>query len=87
VSSLVTAENLALTVIGLVPGLAVGYAAAAVFMASFSSDLFQFGLEVRPSTFVLTAAVILLVGLASQVPALRGIARIDLASVVRERAT
>jgi putative ABC transport system permease protein len=87
VSWLVTAENMALTTIGLVPGLVVGYAAAAVFMASFSSDLFQFGLEVRPTTFVLTAAVILVVGLASQVPALRGIARIDLAKVVRERAT
>ncbi len=87
VSWLVTGENLLLTLIGLVPGLVIGYVVAAAFMASFSSDLFRFDLEVRPLTFVLTAAAILVVGLASQVPALRRIGRIDLGQVVRQRAT
>ncbi len=87
VSWLVTAENLLLTVIGLVPGLIVGYAGAALFISSFSSDLFSFDLVVRPTTFILTAAAILVVGLASQGPALRGIGRIDLGRAVRERAT
>ncbi|WP_157593412.1 ABC transporter permease, partial [Sedimentibacter sp. B4] len=41
VSRLVTAENLILIMVGLIPGLALGYATAAAFMSSFSSDLFQ----------------------------------------------
>jgi putative ABC transport system permease protein len=87
VSWLVTSENVALTLLGLVPGLLVGYVGAALFMASFSSDLFQFSLEVHPRTFVVTALAILLVALASQWPALRRVGRIDLGRTVRERAT
>ncbi len=86
VSRLVTSENMLLIVVGLVPGLVLGYFAAASVMGSFSSDLFQFDLQVRPATFVITAAVILAVGVVSQWPALRSIGRIDLGRVTRERA-
>ena len=85
VSWMVTAENLVLTLLGLVPGLLVGYVGAAIFMASFSSDLFRFDLEVRPLTFVMTAAAIVLVALASQWPALRTVNRLDLGRIVRAR--
>jgi putative ABC transport system permease protein len=87
IGRLVAAENLLLTLVALVPGLIVAYVAAAEFMRSFSSDLFQFDLAVRPTTFLGTAAVILLVALLSQWPSLRAVSRLDLASVVRERAT
>lgn len=87
IGRLVTAENLLLTMVALVPGLLVAYVAAAEFMGSFSSDLFQFDLAVRPTTFLGTAAVILVVALLSQWPSLRAVSRLDLASVVRERAT
>lgn len=87
IGHLVTAENLLLTLVALVPGLLVAYLAAAAFMASFSSDLFRFDLAVRPTTFVGTATVILVVALLSQWPSLRAVSRLDLASVVRERAT
>jgi len=85
VSWMVTAENLVLTLLGLVPGLLVGYVGAAIFMASFSSDLFRFDLAVRPQTFVMTAAAIVLVALASQWPALRTVSRLDLGRIVRAR--
>lgn len=87
VSRIVTAENMLLVVVGLVPGLIAGYYAAAAAMASFSSDLFRFDLQVRPTTFVFTALAILAVGLVSQWPALRSVSRIDLGRVARERAT
>ncbi len=87
VSRLVTAENLLLIVVGLVPGLVVGYFAAAAAMASFSSDLFRFDLQVRPTTFLFTALAILAVGFISQWPALHSVGRIELGRVVRERAT
>ncbi|HML51844.1 MAG TPA: FtsX-like permease family protein [Propionicimonas sp.] len=87
VSRLITAENLLLVAAGLVPGLILGSYGAAAAMASFSSDLFQFNLQMRPTTVVFTALAILAVGWLSQWPAVRSIARIDLATVVRERAS
>lgn len=87
ISRLITGENLLLTAIGLVPGLIIGYVVSAIFMATFSSDMFQFDLEVRPTTLLFTAIAILVTGLLSQVPALRAVRRLDLGRIVRERAT
>jgi len=85
-SRMITGENVLLTLAGIVPGLIVGYFGAAAFMASFSSDLFQFDLQVRPTTFVFTAIGVLAAALISQLPILRAVRRIDVARVVRERA-
>lgn len=85
-SRMITAENVLLTVAGILPGLVVGYLAALEFMASFSSDLFSFELHVQPMTFVFTAAGILLAAIVSQAPVLRTVRRIEIATVVRERA-
>ena len=74
-----------LTAIGLVPGLLGGWLLAAVFMASFSSDMFTFELHVRPTTFIFTAVAIPVVGLLSQYPALRAVDRLDLGRIVRDR--
>ena len=84
---LVSGENLLLTLAGVLPGLALGYLAAAGFMASFNSDLFSFDLVVRPLTFVGTALGILVAAALSQWPALRAVRHLDLARVVRERAS
>jgi putative ABC transport system permease protein len=87
ISRLITGENMLLTALGLVPGLAIGYAVSAVFLASFSSDMFRFDLQMHPLTPVLTAVAILVAGLLSQVPALRAVRHLDLATVARERAS
>ncbi len=84
---LVSGENLLLTLAGIIPGLVLGYLAAMEFMASFNSDLFSFDLVVRPLTFVGTALGILVAAALSQWPALRAVRRLDLARVVRERAS
>ena len=63
------------------------YAVSAVFLASFSSDMFRFELHMHPLTPVLTEVAILVTGLLSQVPALRAGRNLDLAKVVRERAS
>lgn len=85
IGRLVTAENLLLTVIGLIVGLVVGYGLAVAFMASFSSDLFSFQADIRVTTFLGTAGAILIVALLSQFPSIRAIGRLDLGRVVRER--
>ncbi len=80
---IVAGENLLVAVLSLVPGLPLAHLTAAAFMASFSSPLFSFDLAIRPSTWVVASVSILLAVLASQVPALRSIAKLDLATAVR----
>ncbi len=82
---MITAENVLLTLLGIVPGLVAGYLVARGFMASFSSDQFSFELEFRTSTLVLSSLAILLVALLSQIPGLRAVRGLDIAAVVRER--
>jgi putative ABC transport system permease protein len=74
------------TLLGIVPGLIVGYAVAYEFMAAYDTDQFTFTLSMRPTTFLFSALVIVVVTLLSQRPGLRAIRRLDVASVVRERA-
>ncbi len=84
---LITGENLLLTLIGIVPGLVFGYLVAAVFMSTFSSDLFSFDLSMRWTTFLGTSVAIVVATLLSQWPALRAVRHLDIARVVRERAS
>ncbi len=81
-----TCENLVVSALGVGLGLVVGYMLADFYMASYSTDLFSFDLHMEPLTLVLSAAVVLGVALLAQWPALRTLGRVDIASVVRERA-
>lgn len=85
-SRMITAENVLVTAIGIVPGLLVGYEVARLFLASFDNDAFSFDLQIRASTLVLSALAILLVSLLSERPGLRAVKKLDIAKVVRERA-
>jgi putative ABC transport system permease protein len=85
IARIVSGENLVLVLLGMVPGLGLGYLTAAVFMASFSSDMFRFDLHVTWVTWATSIAAVLLAAMASEYPALRSVARMDLAAAVRER--
>ena len=85
IGSMVTLQNLILTLIGLIPGLIGGWLITWVFMITMSSDMFAFDLYIRPATFVVTAIAIIIVGLLSQWPALRAVDRLDLGQLVRDR--
>ena len=85
-SRMITAENVLVTAIGIVPGLVVGVEVSRLFLASFSSDAFSFELQIRASTLVLSALAILVVSLLSERPGLRAVRKLDIAEVVRERA-
>jgi putative ABC transport system permease protein len=86
IGALITGENVLLTAIGIVPGLIVGYLASAWFMHTYTSDILQFDLEMRPSTLVLAGLAMIVVALLSVIPGVRTVNRLDIASVVRERA-
>ena len=87
VGRLLAGETMLLTVLSLVPGLAVGYWVSAQLMDSFSSDLFDFGMEIRASTLMLSATAILVVAALAQWSTARAVARLDIARVVRERSS
>jgi putative ABC transport system permease protein len=84
-SRLVSVENLLTAFLGVPPGLIVGYYVSDYFMASFSSDLFQFNLEMRWTTPIFSAIGVLLLALLAQLPALRGLRGINLGTVLRSR--
>ena len=86
IAALIMGENMLLTLIGIIPGLIVGYLVAAQFMSYYSSDMFQFSLEMRWTTLLFSALFMLLVAAISLWPGIRSVDRIDVASVVRERA-
>lgn len=85
IARLLTGENVLLTVLGIVAGLPVAVLTASWFMASFSSDLFQFELAVRPRTLAASAVAMVVVALLSQLPGILSLGRLDLGRVVRER--
>jgi putative ABC transport system permease protein len=85
ISGILTRENLVVTALGIVPGLVIGYWLSAVFMSSFSSDLFSFALQMRSTTLLASALAMVLVALVSQWPGVRAVGRLDVATVVRER--
>ena len=87
VARLLAGETMLLTVLSIVPGLAIGYWVSAQFMDSFSSDLFDFGMEIRASTVVLSAVAILAVAGLAQLATARSVRHLDLARIVRERSS
>ena len=82
---LLAGENLLLTAVSAIPGLVIGYWVSALLMDSFSSDLFDSGLQIRARTLVLSAAAVLAVSALAQWPASRTITSLDVARVARER--
>jgi len=86
VASLISGETFLLVAIGIIPGLIVGYVAAAAFMSTFSSPEFPITLNMRPLSYIGAAAAMFIVAGLSLIPAIRSVRRINIGEVVRERA-
>ncbi len=87
VSAVLATENLLAISLGIPPGLLAGYVAAGAFLSLFSNDIFQIPLRLGWPAMVLAALGVLGAAALSQVLAARSIRRLDVARVVRERAT
>ena len=85
-AGLVGGENTIVAALGVVPGLILGVASAQVMLQTYSNDQFILNLSIKPLTLVLSAAAIMGVAIASQIPGLRALRRMNVAEVVRERA-
>lgn len=83
---MIATENVLLTLMGIIPGLIIGYAVGAFFMSQFSVDAFTLSFEMKASSIVLCAVAMLVVAGLSLIPAIRTVRRLDIGEVVRERA-
>lgn len=80
VAYLITAENIILWLIALLPGLVAGYWVAQQMGAAFSAELFRFDVVIQPASYVVTAVSILATMLLASIPAVRRVNRLDLAT-------
>ncbi len=76
-------ENLILWVVTLAPGLLLGHWMALQVGTAFSADLFTFNIIVAPSTYVFTAAGILLTMVLATLPAIRQVNNLNLAEATK----
>lgn len=88
---MITLENMLIGVIGALIGLPVGRLFVEGFITAASSEeqmeLFAFRVTILPSTYALTAFLILIVMFFSQLPAILSLNRMNLAKSAKERAT
>jgi putative ABC transport system permease protein len=85
VARLITGENLLVTLLGIIPGLALGVFVAQAFLRLYTNDQLRLQLVVPPTTLLASAAAVVLAAALSQWPGLRAIRNLNLAAVVRER--
>jgi putative ABC transport system permease protein len=84
VTSVITIENLILGSLGIALGLPLGQRLALTFFDLAQSEEFTMAAIIFPSTYLVTALGLLLVLLVSQIPSLRYIQRLNLASVTKD---
>jgi len=87
ITSMITVENLLLGLLGLIPGLPLGYLLAVYMFHLFQTEAMTFYLWILPTTYVWTAALVMAIMLVSQVPGIRHSNRLDLARVIKEQST
>lgn len=85
-TAVVAIENVAAILLAVPIGLAGGVAAGWLFLRSYNNDLFNLHLSIDPAVLVVATVAVVVTAALSQFPAARLIDRIDIASVVRERA-
>jgi putative ABC transport system permease protein len=83
IALLVTAENVVLWLLTLLPGLALGWWVAGRMGDAFQSDLFTFTVSVGPADMAVAALGILVTMLVAALPAIRRVNRINLADAVK----
>jgi putative ABC transport system permease protein len=86
IARLIAFENILLTVIGVIPGAALGYVVGIYFMRQFSVDAFTLDFAMRPSSIAISMVAMIVAAALSLIPAIRRVRRIDIGETVRERA-
>jgi putative ABC transport system permease protein len=83
ITRLMSAENIMLWLLALIPGLLLGYWVALQMGSAFQSDLFTFKIVIAPTSYVVTALGILLTMLLAAFPAIRRVNHLNLAEATK----
>jgi len=83
IALLIAAELIGLWLIALIPGLLLGKWVAVQMGAAYTTDLFSFRVIIAPTSYIITAAGILLTILLSAFPAVRRVNRLNLAEATK----
>jgi putative ABC transport system permease protein len=86
IARLIGFENILLTMMGIIPGVILGWAIGYLFMRQFSVDAFTLDFAMRPSSIVISILALIAAAGLSLIPAIRKIGKIDIGEIVRERA-
>lgn len=87
IALMITVENLLVGLAGLIPGIPLGYALALSIFRLVETDMFSLTLAVFPRTYILTAGIVILIMLVSQLPGIRQVNNLNLPRVTKEQVT
>jgi putative ABC transport system permease protein len=84
IAQMITMENLTLGLLGIILGLPLSYMLAAYSISLLQTDMLSYGLVILPQTYLIAVVVVMLIMIISQMPAIRQLNRLNLASVINE---
>lgn len=87
IAQMITMENLTLGLLGIMLGLPLSYMLAAYSISLLQTDMLSYGLVILPQTYLIAVVVVILIMIISQMPAIRQLNRLNLASVINEHIT
>ena len=82
---MITIENIALGIVGLIIGVPLGYAVSLYLMGLIQTDMFSFDLVLYGRTYLLTVGAMIIVMLISELPGILNLSHLNLAKVTKEQ--
>ncbi len=87
ITKMITIENLILGFVGIIVGIPLGYMISLYCFSLLQTDMLSYSLVIFPRTYLMVIAVIILAMMISQIPAIRHVNRMNLASAINEHIT
>ena len=85
IAGMITVENIALGIVGLIIGVPLGYAVSLYLMGLIQTDMFSFDLVLYFRTYLLTVGAMIVVMLISELPGILNLSHLNLAKVTKEQ--
>ena len=82
-STILTLENLATALLGIITGVPAGRYLTYLFLSTFETDIFSLGSIILPRTYVISVVLALIILFISQAPAIRQVYRLSLSTATK----
>lgn len=87
IAEMINIENLILGLLGIVLGIPLSYMLAVYCFSLLQTDMLSYSLVILPRTYLVAIGVVISIMIISQIPAIRHLNRLNLASVINEQIT